>query len=83
MIHPKDKRTSNPRIQCVVCAKWMRLNGRDEQGNFIQRFFGGCSFAKDHGTHLAGKYEKNGDLIDDDVCEECCQKECKRMTEIK
>lgn len=27
-IHPKDKDSANPRLQCSVCKRWMRLYGR-------------------------------------------------------
>jgi hypothetical protein len=68
-IHPKDTGANNPRLQCSVCAKWMRLHGRDENGQAFQRFYGGCGFTM--GDHLAG--DKT------DVCHECCQTECKRL----
>ena len=69
MIHPKDEKSSNPRLQCSCCAKWMRLFGRDESGKRIQRFFGGCDYSD--GDHLAGDKR--------DVCYECCKKFCKEL----
>jgi hypothetical protein len=67
MIHPNDKNARNPRIQCDICKKWMRMAGRDEQGHYFQRFYGGCAFTA--GDHAAGS----------DVCNECCKIECKKL----
>jgi hypothetical protein len=74
MIHPKDKSATNPRLQCSVCHKWMRLHRAkpDPQTGHSQRFFGGCSFTR--GDHLAG------DKMD--VCDDCCRTECKRLAEL-
>lgn len=74
MIHPRDKMATNPRLQCVVCGSWMRLHGRTPESKAMQRFFGGCDHNKGN-DHLAGK---NGD---NDVCDQCCQIECKRLAE--
>lgn len=76
-IHPKDQMSDNPRMQCVVCAKWKRLYCDEPYGpyNYTQMFFGGCSFC-DGGEHLASK---NGDTY---VCQPCCERECKRISEL-
>jgi hypothetical protein len=75
-IHPKDIGSQNPRLQCSVCHRWMRLHGKRFQvvnGEVrevaVQRFFGGCTFSR--GDHLAGDHV--------DVCDVCCQTECKRL----
>lgn len=75
-IHPKDNHTENPRLQCSVCKRWMRLHGKRLEvvdGKVkelaLQRFYGGCDFTE--GDHLAG------DRID--VCDVCCHRECKRL----
>jgi hypothetical protein len=34
-----DLGSHNPRMQCRVCGKWMRLSGRDNEGHYYQRFF--------------------------------------------
>lgn len=74
-IHPKDKLSNNPRLQCSVCAKWMRLYGlkRNAVGEMemFYRFYGGCGYT--NGDHLAGNHI--------DVCDECCHKECKKFSE--
>lgn len=76
MEHPKDRRSDNPRIQCVVCGKWMRLYKRRSDGGWEQVFWGGCSHrGPNGGTHLA---EVNGD---DDVCQPCCDTRCKAIAE--
>jgi hypothetical protein len=77
-IHPKDLHSDNPRMQCVVCAKWKRMlvNDPDHPGYQKQVFYGGCDHAILSGrgdTHLAAK----GD--DDYVCQDCCGVECKRI----
>lgn len=71
-IHHADRRSDNPRLQCGCCGKWKRLYGRDEAGNRHYRFYGSC----DHtgGDHLCSK---TADV--NDVCDECCQIECKRI----
>jgi len=33
-------------MQCGECGKWMRLLGRDADGNAVQRFAGSCSVTK-------------------------------------
>lgn len=74
MIHPKDKNSSNPRLQCSVCRRWMRLHGVKVIDGIVetfQRFYGGCDFTNG-GDHLAG------DMVD--VCDNCCQKECKALS---
>jgi hypothetical protein len=70
-VHPKDRASSNPRIQCSVCGKWKRLHTKDKRPPYDlrQTFFGGCSYA--NGDHLAG------DRID--VCADCCEIECKTL----
>lgn len=76
MIHPKDTNKSNPRIQCSVCGKWMRLNGVkivNGKEHYFQRFYGACDWNQG-GDHLAG------DKID--VCDNCCQIECKKISEL-
>jgi hypothetical protein len=75
-IHPADKRSDNPRLQCSVCAEWKRLHGRDPvTGRMIYRFFGGCSY--NHGNdHLAGKANTDGCI---DVCDTCCHIHCKEI----
>ena len=76
MIHPRDKLASNPRLQCVVCGKWLRLHRAQADGwGNTQTFYGGCTFNKG-GDHLAAKPGDN------DVCEWCCQRECKRLKEL-
>ena len=64
-VHAKDKKISNPRLQCSVCGRWMRLFDRDRK----QIFFGGCRF--NNGDHLVG----NGA----EVCDNCCNKSCKEL----
>ena len=79
-IHPADKAHGrNPRLQCVCCARWMRLHGKrlevvngEVKEVAFQRFYGGCDYT-DGGDHAAAK---NGD---NDVCEVCCHVECKRI----
>lgn len=75
MIHPADTKSNNPRLQCSVCAKWMRLSGKDENGARVQRFFGGCG-QNGGNDHLAG----NQDGKEQDVCVSCCQKKCKELS---
>lgn len=68
-VHPKDHRADNPRIQCAVCRKWMRLKkAKYANGELPERFYGGCGYT--NGDH----YAVNGDS---DVCDECCQTHCK------
>lgn len=74
MIHPKDKGSHNPRLQCVCCGGWTRLHGKMPNGEAFQRFYGGCAHNGGN-DHLAGK---NGD---NDVCDACCQVECKAIAE--
>lgn len=76
-IHPKDKLADNPRLQCSACHKWMRLHGRDKKtGDMFYRFYGGCAYT--NGDHLAGKPNADGCH---EVCDGCCQMECKRLSE--
>lgn len=74
--HPKDRAADNPRIQCVVCGRWKRLHVKayTSKGGYeaTQTFFGGCGYNGDN-SHLAHKG------ADDDVCDECCHIECKRL----
>lgn len=76
-----DKGSANPRMQCSVCGRWMRLHGKRlvaVNGTVtevaVQRFFGSCSYNKG-GDHLAG------DKID--VCYGCCQTECMKIKATK
>lgn len=75
-IHPKDIGHTNPRLQCSVCSRWMRLHGKrlEVVGAKVtevafQRFYGGCDYSG--GDHLAGDRT--------DVCDVCCHAECKRL----
>src|SRR5882757_4058219 len=77
-IHPKDHNAANPRLQCSVCSRWMRLHGKrlevvdgEVKEVAVQRFFGGCRYTR--GDHLAGAKI--------DVCDACCQIECKRLAD--
>lgn len=72
-----DQGSENPRMQCSVCGRWMRLHGkRLEAVNgvmtevAVQRFYGSCHYASG-GDHLAGDRT--------DVCAKCCNTECKRL----
>lgn len=71
----KERSQANPRMQCVVCGRWMRVHCKPYQskGGYeaTQKFFGGCSYGG--GDHLAGA---GGDH---DVCDDCCHIECKRI----
>lgn len=73
-----DKGSQNPRMQCSVCGRWMRLHGRrlEAVGGkvtevAVQRFFGSCGH-NNGGPHLAGDKE--------DVCHRCCDIECKKAS---
>ena len=75
-----DQGSANPRMQCSVCGRWMRLHGKrlevvDGKVTEVafQRFYGGCSYGK--GDHLAG----NGG----DVCDVCCHRECMKLAAAK
>lgn len=61
----------NPRMQCDVCGKWMRIHCKPYQskGGYEaeQKFFGGCSYS--NGDHRAGA----------DVCDDCCHTKCKEL----
>lgn len=71
-IHPADRQADNPRLQCACCGQWKRLMSRDKNGQTTYRFFGGCGYTG--GDHLCSK------SVDvNDVCDECCQIECKRI----
>jgi hypothetical protein len=59
--HPKDWGSLNPRIQCDVCGKWMRLHARTPDGQPKQNFYGSCWDESEHAK---------------DVCDECCAKTC-------
>lgn len=72
-----DIGSENPRMQCSVCGRWMRLHGKRLQvvdGKMkevaVQRFFGSCTYSNG-GDHLAGDHQ--------DVCHGCCEVECKRI----
>jgi hypothetical protein len=69
MIHPKDGCSNNPRLQCSVCRRWMRLHGVKD-GVAFQRYYGGCHYTT--GDHLAG----DGAI----VCDQCCQRECAKLS---
>lgn len=67
-----DKGSSNPRLQCGECGRWMRLHGKRLEaigGKIVevtvQRFYGGCEVTK--GDHPCGK----------DVCYKCCPTKCR------
>lgn len=71
-----DKGSQNPRMQCSVCGRWMRLHGKRHEviGGVVtevafQRFYGGCSY--NNGDHLAG--------TGNDVCDSCCHTECMKI----
>ena len=75
-----DEGSTNPRMQCSVCGRWMRLRGKRLEvidgvvtEVAVQRFFGGCAYNK--GDHLAG--------TDGDVCESCCHRECMKIAASK
>lgn len=72
-----DQGSQNPRMQCSVCGRWMRLHGKRLEvvdGQItevaVQRFFGSCSHSGG-GDHLAGDHA--------DVCHVCCERECKAI----
>lgn len=80
MIKQIDLGSANPRMQCSVCGRWMRLYGKKLElingkitETTVQRFYGGCSYNK--GDHLAG------DRIN--VCEDCCHRECMKLAAAK
>jgi|HubBroStandDraft_2_1064218.scaffolds.fasta_scaffold425763_2 hypothetical protein len=71
-----DQGSANPRMQCSVCGRWMRLHGKRLEvinGEItevaVQRFYGGCSYNK--GDHLAGDGGS--------VCDSCCHRECMKL----
>lgn len=75
-----DKGSANPRMQCSVCGRWMRLHGKRlgvVNGEIVeiafQRFYGGCSY--NNGDHLAGD--------GGDVCDVCCHRECMKLKTAK
>ncbi len=35
----RRKNENNPSLQCAKCGKWKRLNGRNEKGNAVHRFY--------------------------------------------
>jgi hypothetical protein len=78
-IHPKDLHSDNPRMQCVVCAKWKRMEVNDpNHPGHIKQIFYGAATAMQIGkgdTHLAAK----GD--NDYVCVDCCNIACKALAE--
>ena len=51
-----DQGSQNPRMQCGVCGKWMRLAGRDNEGHRFQRSFAGYQ------TTDGQSIEHNGDV---------------------
>lgn len=75
-VHPKDKRSSNPRLQCSVCGQWKRLQTNDPDRPY--RFYGGCGFTG--GDHLAGKVGADGCR---EVCTDCCETECRKLAEAR
>lgn len=74
--HPKDDGAENPRMQCCVCRRWMRLHGVRSNGLAMQRFYGSCEHNHGGDHHAA----ENGD---NDVCNECCKVECRRIEKEK
>lgn len=68
-IHPRDKGTNNPRLQCSVCGRWKRLHTK-RLGRAAQIFYGGCEYSSG-GDHLAGDHV--------DVCDDCCRVQCKKL----
>lgn len=64
-----DRGSQNPRMQCSVCGRWMRLHGRDAAGIAFQRFYAACEDESGiiHG-HVA------------DVCDRCCKQRCPYRT---
>src|ERR1700686_589839 len=73
-IHSKDRNADTPRLQCACCGKWKRLHGRDPKtGEHIYLFFGGCGYTG--GDHLCAKTADTND-----VCDDCCQTECKGIS---
>lgn len=70
-----DRGSQNPRMQCSVCGRWMRLHGKRLEvidgvvtEVAFQRFYGGCSYH--NGDHLASS---------GDVCDACCHCECMKI----
>jgi len=64
MMHPADKRSRNPRIQCDSCGKWSRLHRKDGS----QFSYGGCAVNDGNDHNAAGARM--------DVCDECCKAKC-------
>lgn len=67
-----DPKSSNPRMQCGECGRWMRLHGKRLEAVdgvvkevAVQRFYGGCSAT--NGDHPRGG----------DVCSTCCPEKCR------
>lgn len=56
-----------------MCGQWKRVRNRDGS----QNFYGGCSHNRGD-DHLAGDRTKGYDHVID-VCDECCNTECKRI----
>lgn len=76
MVKQIDQGSQNPRMQCSVCGRWMRLHGKRLEavdGQItevaVQRFYGSCNHTG--GDHLAGDGAN--------VCSACCDAECKRL----
>jgi hypothetical protein len=72
MIHPRDKRANNPRLQCDACGRWMRLHRKSEHPahpGWTQNFYGSCSYTR--GDHAAGN----------EVCVDCCDAKCKGVSQ--
>lgn len=74
-----DIGSTNPRLQCAACGRWMRLHGKRLEAVdgkvtevAVQRFYGGCDH-NNGGDHLAVKPDNN------EVCDRCCQIECKAI----
>jgi hypothetical protein len=79
MVKQIDHGSQNPRMQCTVCGRWMRLHGKRLEvvdGKVtevaVQRFYGGCAYSR--GDHLAGS---------GDVCDSCCHRECLKIAASK
>jgi hypothetical protein len=75
----KERGQTNPRMQCSVCGKWMRIHCKPyiSKGGYeaTQKFFGGCAYS--NGDHLA-----NASTGDNDVCDDCCHTECRRVANV-
>lgn len=80
MVRQLDLGSQNPRMQCSVCGRWMRLHGKrlvvvggKPTEVAFRRFYGSCSYSR--GDHLAG--------TNNDVCDACCHRECMKIAASK